>query len=104
MTGMTSTDRVPQSPDYETALRDRAIKQLKKRRDFAGHLLVYLLVNTGLVLVWLLTGDGGFFWPMFPMFFWGVGVVMNGWDVWRGDHFAETQIQREIDRLSDDHR
>lgn len=33
----------------EQALRDKAVKQLKKRRDFYAHLLVYLLVNGFLV-------------------------------------------------------
>jgi hypothetical protein len=90
--------------DSDAALRDRAIKQLKKQHDFIGHLLVYVLVNAGLVLVWFATGQNGFFWPMFPMLFWGIGVVMNAWDVWRGDHFAEARIQRQMQRLSGDRR
>jgi uncharacterized ion transporter superfamily protein YfcC len=81
----------------EEQLRAQAIKQLKKRRDFGAHLLVYLLVNTALVVVWALTSTG-FFWPVFPMVFWGIGVVMNGWDVWHGDAFSEAQIAREIER------
>lgn len=44
-------------------LRDRAIKRLKKRRDFSAHLLVYVLVNAFLVVIWALTnprlGSGG---------------------------------------------
>ncbi len=35
----------------EQVLRDRAVKQLKKQRDFHGHLLVYLLVNAFLVAI-----------------------------------------------------
>ena len=34
---------------YE-ALRQRAIKRLKKRHDFHGHLLVYALINTFIVI------------------------------------------------------
>jgi 2TM domain len=48
-------------------LRERAIKRLKKRRDFAGHLLVYVLVNTFIVLIWFMSGSNGFFWPVFPI-------------------------------------
>jgi hypothetical protein len=58
-------------------LRDRAVKQLKKRRDFMSHLLVYVLVNSFIVLIWAITNSGGFFWPIFPMVGWGIGVVMN---------------------------
>ena len=43
------------------APRDRAVQQLKKRRDFHAHLLVYVLVNGFVVLIWALTGSAGFF-------------------------------------------
>ena len=39
----------------DTRLRDRAMKRLKKRRDFRGHLLVYALVNAFLVVIWAMT-------------------------------------------------
>jgi hypothetical protein len=80
-------------------LRERAVKRLKKRRDFAGHLLVYALVNSFLVLIWALTNDGGFFWPVFPIVGWGIGVVMNAWDVYRDDELDEEAIRREIERI-----
>jgi hypothetical protein len=80
-------------------LRDKAIKQLKKQRDFRGHLLVYVLVNAFLVAVWALTNPDGFFWPVFPIAAWGIGVVMNAWDVYRGDEFSEAQIRREMERF-----
>ena len=82
----------------EAVLRELALKQLKKKRDFHAHLLVYAMVNTFLVVIWLLTNAGGFFWPVFPIAGWGIGVVMNAWDVYRGD-FAEDEIRREMDNL-----
>ena len=83
----------------DQALREKAIKQLKKQRDFRSHLLVYVLVNAFLVAVWALTNPDGFFWPVFPMAIWGIGVVMNAWDVYRGDEFSEAQIRREMERF-----
>jgi 2TM domain len=83
----------------DTTLRDRAVKRLKKRRDFYGHLLVYALVNGVLVAIWAITSRHGFFWPVFPMLGWGVAVVLNAWDVYRGDAFSEGQIEREIEHL-----
>jgi uncharacterized ion transporter superfamily protein YfcC len=82
----------------EQDLRERALKRLKKRRDFAAHLIVYVMVNTFIVVIWAVTSDG-FFWPIFPMAGWGIGVVMNGWDVYRGDEFTEQQIADEMARL-----
>ena len=94
MTDLQSTETAQTT---ETTLRDRAVRQLKKKRDFYGHLLVYVLVNSTLVAVWAMT-SGGFFWPVFPMLGWGIGVIMNAWDVWRGDFTAE-QIAEEMRRL-----
>ncbi|MFL6241142.1 MAG: 2TM domain-containing protein [Actinomycetes bacterium] len=87
------------TPVPETTLRDRAVGRLKKQRDFHAHLLVYVLVNTCIVLVWVVTGEQGFFWPMFPIVFWGVGVVMNAWDVYHPEEFREDQISREMEKL-----
>jgi len=81
------------------ALRERAVRRLKKRRDFSAHLLVYVLVNGFLIAIWAMTSDGGFFWPIFLLAGWGIGVVMNAWDVFRSDEFDEDQIRREMDRL-----
>jgi hypothetical protein len=82
-------------------LRDRAIKRLKKRRDFSAHVLVYVLVNAFVVAIWALTNPDGFFWPILPMAGWGIGVVMNAWDVFLNDEFDEEQIRREMERLQD---
>jgi hypothetical protein len=87
--------------DREQVLRERAIKRLKKRRDFSGHLLVYFLVNAFLVVIWAMTDLHGFFWPIFPIVGWGIGVVMNAWEVYRNDEFDEVQIRLEMERLQD---
>jgi hypothetical protein len=84
----------------EQVLRDRAVKQLRKQRDFRGHLLVYLLVNAFLVAIWAITGHG-FFWPVFPIVGWGIGVVMNAWDVYGRREISEEDIQREMERLNE---
>ena len=86
-------------PDRGAMSREQAIKRLKKRRDFYGHLLVYALVNGFLVVIWAVTDPHGFFWPIFPMLGWGIGVALNAWDVYRSDTFSEDQIQREIGHL-----
>jgi hypothetical protein len=95
---MNDIDNTPDAP-----LRERAIAILKKRRDFRAHLLVYGLVNTGLVAIWAMTTHGSFFWPVFPLVFWGVGVVMNGWDAYFVDDFSEQKIEREMHRLAGGH-
>jgi len=78
-----------------SAVREEAIKRLKKRRDFGVHLLVYCLVNGFIVVIWAMTDLHGFFWPIFPILGWGVGLILNAWDVYRSEGFTEKQISRE---------
>ena len=83
----------------EQAVHDRAAAQLKKRRDFHGHLLVYVLVNAFFVVIWAVIGVHGFFWPVFPIVGWGIGVVMNAWDVYRSAEPDENRIRREMELM-----
>jgi hypothetical protein len=81
----------------EQAARDQAVKRLKKQRDFRGHLLAYLLVNTLLVVIWATTSHG-FFWPAFVIVPWGIGVAMNAWDAYGRPDLSEEAIQHEMQR------
>jgi hypothetical protein len=79
-------------------LRDRAIARLKQRRDFGAHLFVYLVVNAFVIGIWAFTG-AGFFWPAFPLFLWGIGLVINAWDVYWRKPLSEDQIRQEMERI-----
>ncbi len=57
-----------------------------------------MLVNGFLVIIWAITG-ASFFWPVFPIAGWGIGLAFHAWDVYRRQEFSEEQIQREIRRL-----
>ena len=81
----------------EPELREQATIRLRKKRDFGGHLLAYVLINGSLLIIWALAGSG-FFWPVFPMLAWGVGLVFHAWDVYQ-QPFSEQQIQREMKRM-----
>jgi hypothetical protein len=83
----------------ESAARDLAVGRLKKQRDFRGHLLAYLLVNTILVVIWATTSHG-FFWPAFVIIPWGLGVAMNAWEAYGRPDLPEEAIQREMGRRS----
>lgn len=86
--------------EEDTTVRSMAIARLKKQSDFKVHLLVYALVNACLVVVWAMTG-AAFFWPVFPMIGWGIGVVLNGWDAYRRELPTESQIRQEMARIRD---
>jgi hypothetical protein len=82
----------------EERLRERAVRQLRKQSDFRSHLLIYVLVNLFLVVIWFMSG-ASFFWPVFPIFGWGIGLLAHWWDAYRGDGLSEDRIQRQMERL-----
>lgn len=89
------TDPATHGGDAE--LRSRAIERLERKREFWTHLAAYVLVNGGLVVIWAMTG-ADFFWPVFPMIGWGIGLFFHGWETFsRGPR--ESRIRREMERL-----
>jgi len=98
MKGVLTTEGEERAMTDEGDLRERAIANLKKKREFAAHLLAYVLVNAFLVAIWAVTSDGTLFWPIFPILGWGIGLVFHAWDVY-GRPPGEEQIHREMERL-----
>jgi hypothetical protein len=86
------------APRTEQELREEAVSRLKKKRDFRAHVFIYVAVNVMLVVIWAVTGSG-FFWPIFPILGWGVGVAANAWDVYGRKPISEDEIRRETERL-----
>jgi len=79
----------------------RAEKRVKEVKGFYSHLFTYILVNTGLIILNLLTSPNNlwFFWPMFG---WGIGVVFQGISVFNINPFfnknwEEKKLQQFIE-------
>jgi hypothetical protein len=97
MTSEPMTGAGPGLERTEAELRDQAVERIKARRGLQAHALAYLLVNGFLTLIWALN-HGGFFWPLFPMFGWGIGLAFNAWDVY-SPGTTEDRIQAEMERI-----
>ena len=54
----------------------RALHRVRELKEFYGHLTSYVLVNAGLFLVDVFTGDG--WWFYWPLLGWGIAVVAHG--------------------------
>ena len=97
------TTQIPAPPqrhdDPQDALRQAAIDRLRKKRGLQAHVLAYVTVNLFLNGIWLLTTPGSFYWPMLPLFGWGIGLAFHIWDVYSYATLSEEKIQREIGRL-----
>lgn len=74
-------------PRAEAAVAPRASRDRRAGREhrrergeksFKAHATSYLLVMALLVAIWLLTTPGGYFWPVWPMLGWGIGLASHG--------------------------
>ena len=86
-------------------LYNRAEERVDKKIRFYRNLQAYLAVNTLLVVInWLFTPQ--FWWVMFPVFFWGLGVLKDFLvafvfvDMFSED-YRQRKIEEEMARLSD---
>ena len=75
--------------------RELAFKRVKARRDFQGLLATYLVVNAFLVFVWW-WGGAGYFWPGWVLAGWGIGLVLNFWEVYLRRPITEADLEREM--------
>ncbi len=85
------------STSEELRLRELALKRLKAKRDLGAHLVAYVTVNLLLVAIWLASG-AGFFWPVFPLLGWGIGIAFHVWDVVTPEP-GPRQVEAEMRRL-----
>ena len=96
---MAATQSPPNADAPILQLREEAVQRLKKKQDLRAHLLVYVLVNSVLWGIWALLTPDVIPWPAFPMAIWGVGLVMNIWEVYGRRPFTEADIRAEMERL-----
>lgn len=81
---------------------DRLWRLARKRAAFKQNLTSYIIINILLWIIWWYTsgrhGDhNGWPWPLWVMIFWGLGVVFNYFDAYRGD--KETLAEKEYEKL-----
>ena len=81
----------------ETTPREAAVRRLKSKRDFRNHVAIYVIVNALLVVIWAATG-AGYFWPIWPIAGWGIGLAFNAWAVYYERPITEEEIRREMER------
>jgi 2TM domain len=77
--------------------REQALDRLKKRRDFQGHVVAYVVVNVALWVIWAVTG-AGYPWPAWVTGGWAIGLVLNAWDVYFRAPITEGDVEREMKR------
>jgi hypothetical protein len=88
--------------DNETSVevqneRELARKRVQARRDFSAHVVTYVVVNAFLILIWAVTG-AGYFWPIWVIGGWGVGLALHAWDTFLRRPVTEADVDAELTR------
>ncbi|MFQ5986449.1 MAG: 2TM domain-containing protein [Thermoplasmata archaeon] len=84
--------------EEEERRRRRARALAEERYGFRWHLGWYIAVNAGLIGIWFFTsGPTGFFWPVFPLFFWGIFVVVHYMSAYRS--FGRGWVEKETEKI-----
>ncbi len=81
----------------EDERRRRAREIAQARYGFWWHLPIYILVNIGFVALWWYNGTEAFFWPVFPLVFWGIGLVAHFLSAYTT--MGRTWIEEETERI-----
>ncbi|MGP9694152.1 2TM domain-containing protein [Brachybacterium sp. AOP25-B2-12] len=87
----------PSTAADDPDLRRQAVQRLNARRAFVASAAMWIVINAFLVVIW--SRSGGFFWPIFPLLFWGLAIFWQGMAAF-GPRTTEDQIQREMRRAS----
>jgi 2TM domain len=90
-------DNPAPGPDTVADERKEARRRLQARRDFTNHLVAYVVVNAFLIGVWAFSG-AGYFWPIWVIGGWGIGLALHAWDVFGRKPITEADIDEELKR------
>jgi hypothetical protein len=58
---------------------------------------VFIVVNAFLVGTWAVTG-AGYFWPIWVLAAWGIGLVMHAWETFFHRPVTEADVDAELER------
>lgn len=83
----------------DAELHRLAARRADMKLAFRSHLLAYVIVNAGLVLINLTTSPG-YFWAIWPIIGWGIGLVAHGVTVYMdGEGMRDRMVQQELEKL-----
>jgi len=83
--------------DHHDERRAAAIDRITEKRGLRSHVLIYCAVNIGLVVIWAASG-AGYFWPIWSIAGWGIGLAAHAWQVYGQKPISEADIVDEMRR------
>jgi hypothetical protein len=86
--------------EQEQQRYERARKRVQALKGFYTHATAFILVNIGLFVINLLTGEG--WWFYWPLIFWGIGLGIHALNVFGlGGRFGQDWEERKTRELMD---
>ncbi|AXI08556.1 histidine kinase [Oceanobacillus sp. 143] len=73
----------------------RAKKRVQNLKEFYQHLLSYVLVNTMLFIINMVT-DPSYWWFIFPLMGWGIGLIAHAFSVYSDGFMGADWEERKI--------
>lgn len=84
----------------DNELEQVAKQRVQARAGFVIHVSMYLVMNVGMFVIWLLTGSG-YPWFVWPLLGWGIGILAHAVTLAIGPGSAAERraIDKELRRL-----
>jgi hypothetical protein len=93
-------DEAQVTPTTEGGLREEAIKSIKRKQGFKQTAFAYVVVNLLLIGIWAISGTDNYFWPVWVIGGWGIGLAFQAYDAYgRRRTIGEDQIASEMQKL-----
>lgn len=84
-------------------LRHAAVGRIKARRGFTNFLIGAVILSLLMIVIWLFTG-GGYFWPIWPMLGFAIGLAFMAWSAFGpgSKPISSDEVDREMNRMRGD--
>jgi hypothetical protein len=80
------------NPNYESYLGTAT--QLQRWRDFSSHFVAYVVINLAFIGIWAV--EGGFFWPIYPLIGWGLGLSFQHFNMVLRGQITDEQVRQKM--------
>jgi hypothetical protein len=78
--------------------RIQAVRRLWAKRGFTIHLTAFAIASLAMLLIWASASGGAYFWPIWPIAGWGIGLAVHALITFGQWSLSEAAIQREMTR------
>ena len=75
--------------------------QMQRWRDFGSQVLAYVIGSSVFIVIWAAQGRG-FFWPIYPLLVWGLGVSVQHFTMVIRGQITDEDVRRTLRRNGGD--